>query len=124
MAVILIIDDDDDLRGMLRMVMNQAGHEVVEAPSGRTALEAFGKSLPDLVITDIFMPEKDGIETILDLKEAYPDCKIIAYSGGGDAGVGTRNTLESARDFGAERVFKKPISIDPFMEAVEELLAR
>ena len=123
MAVIMIIDDEEDLRKMLRMAFDREGHQVVEVPTGRTALEEFENCRPDLVITDIFMPEKDGIETILDLKEAYPDCKIIAYSGGGEMGVGTRYTLESARDFGAERVFAKPLNLQSFMEAVEELLA-
>ncbi|MCH8809524.1 MAG: response regulator, partial [Proteobacteria bacterium] len=83
MARILIIDDEDELRSMLRQMLEQAGHEVTEAVNGAEGIRLYEQDRPDLIITDIIMPEKEGVETIIALRRADPDLPIIAISGGG-----------------------------------------
>ncbi len=120
MARILVIDDEELARYTLREILHNAGHEVAEAKNGNEGI-AFQKAHPfDLVITDIIMPEKEGVETIIDLKQAYPDLKIIGISGGGR----TRNLdfLKLAKQFGADRTIAKPFSEDELMENVNACL--
>ena len=120
MGRILIIDDEPDLRSLLRDFLEPIGHHIEEAPTGDEGISVMRKSPIDLVITDIFMPDKDGIETILHLREAYPDVKIIAISGGGR--VGTRDALDSALEFGAQRVFTKPLDGKKIVKAINDLI--
>ena len=87
MARILIIDDEEKFRKMLRQMLERAGHEVVEAPDGKEGVKLYREKLTDLIITDIFMPEKEGIQTIKELKRDFPEAKIIAISGGGRNGL-------------------------------------
>ena len=86
MARILVIDDDDRIRGMVLEMLSESGHEVGEASNGQEGLDQFRQTPTDLVITDILMPEKDGLEIIQILKKENPEVKIIAVSGGGDTG--------------------------------------
>ena len=88
MARILIVDDETDLRGMFKMLFESNGYEVIEASNGNEAIELYRSSPVDLIIMDVFMPEKEGIETILELTSEFPDVNVIAISGGGK--VGTR----------------------------------
>lgn len=82
MKRILMIEDDDDQRELFKMVLEQAGYDVTEAPDGKVGLQRFYQQPYELVITDIFMPEKEGLETILELKKEFPTVKTIAISGG------------------------------------------
>ena len=120
MVRILVVDDEELSRFTIREILESAGHEVSEAGNGNKAI-AMQKSTPfDLVITDIIMPEKEGVETIIELKKDYPDLKIIGMSGGGR----TRNMdfLELAKQFGAERILSKPFVEEDLMECVNACL--
>ncbi len=121
MARLLIIDDEKDIRDLLGETFSEQGHQIQLARSGKEGLELIRRNAVDLVLTDIFMPEKDGIETILELHEEFPDVKIIAYSGGGSVGV--QDALDSAMEFGAARVFSKPLDLRKLTNAVDELIA-
>ena len=118
---ILIIDDDDQIRILLRQVMEWAGYEVVEAADGREGMLQQRKQQADLVITDLIMPEQEGLETITLLRKEYPLVKIIAISGGGR--IGPDAYLPAAQDLGADRVFSKPFDVRELATTVKELLA-
>ncbi|NLX18924.1 MAG: response regulator [Desulfobulbus sp.] len=118
---ILVIDDDDQMRTLLRQVMELAGYEVIEAENGREGMQKHLRQPADLVITDLIMPEQEGLETITSLKKEYPAIKIIAISGGGR--IGPEAYLPAARELGADRVFTKPFDdVRDLVEAVRELL--
>ncbi len=118
---ILVIEDDEQTRRMLAEMMRRAGYEVLEAPDGRVGVQLFRAETVDLVITDILMPEKDGLETIRDLKRESPDVKIIAISGGGRTGL--LDFLPVARQLGAARTFAKPTDRRELLSAVAEELS-
>ncbi len=120
MARILVIEDDPMLRRMINHQLQSEGHEVFEAPNGALGLKALEEKQADLVITDIFMPEKEGIETIMEVREKYPQAKIIAISGGGR--LESVNYLELARNLGAHKIFQKPVKREELLDAVHELL--
>lgn len=120
MAKILLIDDDDDVRRTLVRMLQMAGHEVHEATDGDSGLALFEELKPDLVITDILMPEKEGIETIMILKREHPDVKILAISGGGRSGA--MDFLEMARSLGADQVLQKPFRRADLLDLVAKLL--
>ena len=120
MRKILIIDDDEQIRKLLYRVMEQAGFEVQVAADGRKGLSLFEESFYDLVITDLIMPEQEGIETITFLRKNYPQVKIIAISGGGR--IGPETYLPLALELGANAAYAKPFSIDQITNAVKELL--
>lgn len=121
MANVLIIDDDSALRGTMKKILERAGHEVAEAEDGARGLELFRCGAFDLVITDLIMPEKEGIETILELRADHPEVRILAVSGGlsvdEDGGV-----LQDAEALGADDSLAKPFSVEELMEKVEPLL--
>ena len=117
---ILVIDDDEQMRTLLRQVMEWAGHEVIEAGNGREGVQKYRKQPSDLVITDLIMPEKEGLETINLLKKEYPGLKIIAISGGGR--IGPEVYLPAAQELGADKVFTKPFDVHELAETVKELL--
>ena len=121
MARILIIDDEDELRSMLRQMLEQAGHEVTEAVNGAEGIKLYEQDPPDLIITDIIMPEKEGVETIIALRRADPDLPIIAISGGGR--LEATDFLPMAGKLGARRTLSKPFRRDQLLEAVGECLA-
>ena len=83
MANIYVFDDEPSILLMIKKMLEKAGHSVDIALNGREGMELFKKSMPDLLITDIIMPEKEGLETIFELRSKYPKLKIIAISGGG-----------------------------------------
>jgi len=118
---ILIIDDDQQIRKLLRQVMEWAGYEVIEAEDGREGMLKQGQQHADLVITDLIMPEQEGLETITLLKKQYPEIKIIAISGGGR--IGPEAYLPAAQGLGADRVFSKPFDVLHLATTVKELLA-
>jgi len=120
MAGILLVEDNNDLRGMLKNSLEKSKYVVIEASNGREASQKFNSALVDLVVTDLLMPEQDGIGLIMELKKSNPDIKIIAISGGGKAGPA--NYLNIAETLGADAVFAKPFSLQEFMAQVNELL--
>lgn len=120
MAKILVIDDDRMVRDTLKIILLAAGHEVLLTEDGRKGMQAFSEFQPDLVITDILMPEKEGMETIRDLREIRPDVPIIAISGGGR--VGNMSFLRVAERFGANRTITKPFEPEHIVSTIAELL--
>lgn len=122
MATVLLIDDDKFTRGILRMALEKRGHSVEEASTGRDAERSLRKTVPDLVITDIFMPDKDGIETLRDLRKSHPGLPIIVISAGG--GTGTFDYLTAAQLLGADRTFEKPVRPADILDAIAELTVK
>jgi DNA-binding response OmpR family regulator len=121
---ILIIEDDTLTREWLESRLSPNGYLVVTAPKGKVGVAAFRAKPTELVITDIVMPEKDGIETITDLKRADPGVKVIAISGGERRPEGvSRNYLHSAKLLGANRALQKPVANDDLLQAVRDLLS-
>ena len=120
MARILIIEDDDLVRSMLKATMEKEGHEVLEADDGIKGTRLYREKPADLVITDIVMPDKEGIETILELKRLSLGVKIIAISGGGR--ISPETYLELAGKFGAAYTFVKPVDRKELVAAVRDLL--
>jgi CheY-like chemotaxis protein len=117
---ILIIDDEDQPRRMLQQVLTRAGYEVIEASNGNEGLQYFRARPTDLIITDILMPEKEGLETIIDIRREFPAVKIIAISGGGR--TGNLNFLEVAKRLGAQHTLQKPFELQDMLGAVRDLL--
>ncbi len=121
MTRVLVIDDYDHFRIVLKMMLEDAGYSVQSASNGKIGLRQFSESPVDVVVTDIVMPEKEGLETIIELRRISRDVKIIALSGGGTVGPATY--LETAKTLGADRVFKKPVAQDDLLGAIAELVA-
>ena len=120
MARILLIEDDDQMRKMLRQMLERSGYEVDEAADGRVGINLHKESPADLIITDLIMPDKEGIETILELKQGYPELKIIAISGGGQ--LDPEAYLRMAQRAGALHTLAKPFEREDLLYAVKELL--
>jgi CheY-like chemotaxis protein len=120
MASILLVDDDEQLRTMLSVVLRRAGYEVRVAIDGIEASNFYRSHPTDLIITDLIMPEKEGLVMIRELRRDYPQAKIIAMSGGGR--TGTMNCLEVARAFGAQQVLEKPFPHQEILEAIRGVL--
>lgn len=121
MAKILLIDDEVDLRQTLRLFLEQAGHTVVEADNGDEGIALHRSESPDLVITDLIMPGKEGIETILAMRRTDVTTPIIAISGGGRLEL--TDFLQAARKLGAAYTLKKPFRREQLLEAVDKSLA-
>lgn len=119
MKRILIVDDDAQFRLMLRRILEREGYEVFEACDGKQGLTAFRRLRTDLVITDIIMPEKEGVETILALRREFPAVKIMAVSGGGRNAPGDYLTL--AKKLGAQVTMEKPLNRSQLLEEVKVL---
>jgi DNA-binding response OmpR family regulator len=122
MAKILVLDDEPSILLMIKKMLEKEGHDVDLALNGLVGMELFEKNKPDLVITDIIMPEKEGLETILELRKKHPELKIIAISGGGR--IGPQGYLPSAKYLGADMVFQKPLVQKEFVQAVASLLGK
>jgi DNA-binding response OmpR family regulator len=120
MPGILIVEDDKDLREMLKTSLSKRKYTVIEASDGKEAIIHFKPAITDLVITDLIMPDEDGLKVIMKLKEIKPDIKIIAISGGGKAGPG--NYLNIARALGADEVLSKPFSLIDLITKIESIL--
>lgn len=120
MARILIVDDEDNIRFTLVKTLQAEGHETFEASDGEFAQDILDKHDVDLVITDILMPNREGLETIKMLRESRPEIRIIAMSGGGR--LHNTNFLKAAKQFGADLVLKKPFSMADLRNEVAEIL--
>ena len=121
MANILVIDDEASMRRFVAMALEKQGHAVAEAADGTEALRILSGQAIDLVITDLLMPETDGIETIMELRRLYPAIKIIAVSGGGEYQSGA-GFLRAAESLGADLTLTKPFEFKQLIPAVEGLL--
>jgi CheY-like chemotaxis protein len=117
---ILVVDDNDQMREMLRLLLESDGHEVSEAENGRRAVNQLKLEPVDLVITDIIMPEMEGIDLIMTIRTIYPDVKIIAISGGGR--IAPHLCLKMADKLGADRILQKPFSKAAILSMIGELL--
>jgi CheY-like chemotaxis protein len=117
MPSVLVVDDSSGLREIISIGLRANGYEVAQASDGRRALRMQREKSYEVVVTDLFMPEMDGIETIQTLRQEFPDIAIVAISG-----VPTKtgaDFLEVAEKLGADRVLRKPFTIHELVEAVE-----
>ena len=119
MANILVIDDDRDICGLICQTLRNKGHEVMEACDGQDGLEMMKKLRFDLVVTDIVMPRKEGIETLMEIRQRYPETKIIAISGAGDR---RREFVDAAAKLGADGTMVKPLDFAELLGMVEGLV--
>lgn len=122
MGKVLVVDDEPYILLMIKKMLEQSGHEVDLASNGKEGLEMLNNKPFDILITDIVMPEKEGLETIREVRHKYPELKIIAISGGGR--LDSNEYLEPARLFGAKRIIKKPFQKAEIINAVNELLQK
>ena len=120
MAHIIIIDDEDLVRATFRDLLEDMGYAVTEAVDGDRGLKALEAHPAEMVITDLLMPNKEGIETILELRKKKPNVKIIAVSGGGS--TRRSNFLDMAKKLGADKVFAKPVDLNELADAVQTLI--
>jgi DNA-binding response OmpR family regulator len=120
MSGILIVEDDKELREMLKLSLIRRKYTVFEAADGKEAITHFKPSITDLVITDLIMPEEDGLKVIIKLREIKPSIKIIAISGGGKVGPGSY--LNLAKALGADAIFSKPFSTRDLIVKIEALI--
>lgn len=118
---ILVIDDEQLIRLQIRSALELEGYIVHEAANGNEGLARIAEAAPDVVITDILMPDKEGIETILELRRTHPKIRIIAISGGGR--TGNKDFLRTAKHLGADRTLAKPFGLAELLRLVREVLA-
>lgn len=121
-SLILVIDDEEPVRAVLRQMLEKEGYKVEEAPDGAIGMSLLQDRPIDLIITDLFMPEKEGIETMREVRKSFPQVKIIAMSGGGR--MGKLDFLPMAESFGAQRTLAKPFERKELLEAVRAVLAQ
>ena len=117
---VVVIDDDAQIRRVIELKLRTQGYEVITAASGKEGLNLIKSKQPDVVITDIIMPEKDGIEVITEVLRDFPNVKIIAMSGGGR--VGPEEYLNWTKTLGVQHTFIKPFTCNEILEAVNELV--
>jgi DNA-binding NtrC family response regulator len=117
---ILLVDDEEAIRKMVRAILGTELYEIDDAADGIDAQMLLGKKKYDLIITDVIMPDCDGIELVMAMRRKLPDIKVIVMSGGGRVRAG--HYLELAEKLGAARVFEKPFNTTALREAVQELL--
>jgi CheY-like chemotaxis protein len=120
MPGVLIVEDDKELREMLKLSLLRRNFTVLEAENGKTAITHFKPLITDIVVTDLIMPEEDGLKVVIKLRELKPSIKIIAISGGGKVGPGSY--LNLAKALGADAIYSKPFSINDLITKIEQLL--
>lgn len=120
MTRILLVEDDPQVRSMMSETLTQEGYAVDEAINGKEAVAHFRETPADLVITDIIMPEQDGVETIHTLRREFPDVNIIAISGG-SANIRGEYLLGTANALGAVKTFNKPVDMAELLNTIKEL---
>lgn len=122
MAIILIVDDDPTVRLIAGELLRGGEHAIVEAEDGDEALKIVANMAVDLVVLDMLMPNKDGLETIVELRKRTPGIRILAISSGGRMEPG--HLLRTAMVFGADECLEKPLRLETFARAVDGLLAQ
>lgn len=122
MAKVLLVDDERGVRDVLRRVLETMGCTILEACDGNQALNLFRRERPDLVIIDIIMPDRDGIETIAAMKDSDPTVRILAISGGGRAQA--LDLLAVAPRAGADAMLAKPFRRSELLAMVQDLLGK
>ena len=121
MARILVIEDDSMLRSMLQQMLVHNGHEVLVASDGMEATRLYQKQSDiDLIVTDVLMPEKDGLEVIMEIRSKLPEVRIIAISGGGR--ISHTDYLIAARRLGAHATLSKPFARQELLDTINSLL--
>jgi CheY-like chemotaxis protein len=120
MAHILVIDDEPSILSLFGQFFRDKGYSVAVAADGNEGMRLIKQQKPDLIITDIMMPEKDGLEVIQEVRRLSPELPVIAISGGMKGGL--TSFLPHAKIFGAERVIEKPVPLTVLLAAVQELL--
>jgi CheY-like chemotaxis protein len=120
MAQITIVEDDDNIRMLIRDILKLEGHHVFDAADGRAGVRSIYEHGVELVITDIFMPEQDGFELIMEMRRAFPNVKIIAISG--DQLGPQFGSLRIAQQLGAHGILPKPFRPDDLLHLVEQVL--
>ena len=128
MAKILVVEDNRAIRAVVSEILTRDGHEVTLAADGDEGLLSFREGHPDVVLCDIFMPRKDGIETIVELRREYPEARIIAMSGGWMRGMDVTgpdtDILAHAQRSGADAILEKPFEPTKLRSVIERLLSR
>jgi CheY-like chemotaxis protein len=119
MALVLVIDDEAPMRLMMHRLLERAGHQVLEAEDGLVGLQLLDRHKPDLVIADLFMPRKDGIETILAIRSRAPHLPVLAISGGGSRNI---DMLDLTVPLGATEALAKPFRTAEFLAVLDRLL--
>jgi CheY-like chemotaxis protein len=120
MASILVIDDNPEFREILRIHLEASGHRTVLANNGEQGLVLLEREAIDIVLTDILMPQRDGVEVLREAKRRWPGLPVIAISGGG--WIGATELLGMAERLGADQVLQKPVRRDDLIRAVDEAL--
>ena len=121
MARILIIDDEAVIRNLLKAMLEREGYETVTASGGQDGIKIHRENPADLIITDLIMPDKEGLETIMELRREFQDVKIIAMSGGGK--IGSETYLQMAKTLGAVKSIGKPFDRKELLKTIQELLS-
>jgi len=129
MIAVLVVDDDPLVRKMLRLTLEQCGFDVRTAENGKVALQQMDERAAEVVVMDIVMPEQEGLETTAQIRERWPDTKIIAISGGARLGPTGQVRLEASQNLrlahrlGAHMTFSKPLDNDELIAAIRQLAA-
>jgi CheY-like chemotaxis protein len=118
MPSVLVVDDEDQLRQLLREILEQAGYQVTEARDGKEAVQQYRLAPADVVIMDILMPEQDGLETTSTLRREFPNVKIIAITGSSEM-IGILSFLDVAKMLGAHRALQKPFEMQTLLDTVQ-----
>lgn len=116
MVKVLVVDDEELVRLTLRQMLESEGHDVLEARNGREAVAIQNRTPADIVLTDIIMPEQEGIETIIQLRRQDPNLRIVAISGGGR--MKNLDFLRVAANVGADATLTKPFTTDELVEVI------
>lgn len=121
MAYILVVDDEEQVRAMLRQMLEREGYKTLGASNGKEALQVIAQHLPDLLVIDLIMPEKDGIELIGEIRKVHPQVKIVAISGGARY-IEPLTQLKVAKYLGADLCFSKPFGRQEFVMGIHDIL--
>lgn len=120
MSSVLIIDDEPMIQKLLGRFFEMEGYDVFKASNGKEGLDIYYEHHPDLIVTDILMPEKDGLETIMEVRKEDQNVKIIAISGGGVSDPD--DYLKMAKAFGADRTISKPVLREDLLKVAKDLI--
>jgi DNA-binding response OmpR family regulator len=119
---ILVVDDEDAIRGLINITLTNVGYSVLEAHNGKVASRLLAQDVPDLLITDLLMPEKEGIELIQEVRTHYPKLPIIAMSGAQTEKTGLY--LQMAGSLGADYTLAKPFALAELLRTVQQALKK